>query len=319
MALVAATMFSAAPTVASAAPYKLFIDPGHGGRDPGAVKAGFTEKASNLRISRLVAKAARRQGWSVKMSRYSDRFVNLNARARMANSWRANGFVSIHANSTGSKSLGYMTIYRGGQSRRMGRNIMVQTGRLSKYADIGNKRDVRGLAVLRGTRMPAVLVETMAVTSPRERAQLKDPRKQAEIAEAIVRGIARYRGVKYVPPKTVKPKANPKPKPTPVDNAKPEPVTDTTTTAPANGQAPTRKPNVPAPQGLPAQAGPEADANRPQPQLKPEPQRDNAVEKADTPRGTVKAAEPSVADAPKNVEVLMRLLGIDTIVEILTS
>lgn len=197
-------MLMAVPSVASAAQMRLFIDPGHGGKDPGAVSRGFKESDSNLRISKMIAQSARRQGWKVKMSRTRDKFVPLNARPRMANRWDADVFISVHANSTGKKKLGYMTIYRSNSGKQLGRRIMTRTKRLTKYKDIGNKRDVRGLAVLRGAKQPAVLIETMSVSAKAERKKLKSAKEQRRIAEAVVRGIARYRGVEYVPPKDAK-------------------------------------------------------------------------------------------------------------------
>lgn len=198
-ALVAGMLALALPAIASAAPMRLFVDAGHGGHDPGAVAAGLREKDSNLRIARLVVRSAKRQGWAVGMSRNGDYFVPLNTRSRRANHWKASVFVSIHSNSTGGHNVGYMTIYRGTASRRLGQSIMDRTNKLTPYHDIGNRRDVRGLAVLRGARQPAVLVEAMSVTARSERAQLKDARRAQVIAEAIVRGIARFRHTHYVP------------------------------------------------------------------------------------------------------------------------
>lgn len=323
MALVALGIVLSVPTVASAAPFKLYVDPGHGGRDPGAVSRNFTEKASNLRISRLVAQVARRQGWSVKMSRNGDYFVPLNTRANRANAWRANAFVSIHANSTGRKSLGYMTIYRGKRSARMGRNIMLQTARLTPYKDIGNKSDVRGLAVLRGTRMPAVLVETLAVSSPRERAQLKNPRVQRNIAEAVVRGIARDRGMAFVPaggtakPKAVKKRATVTP---PAAQAPSNTTTQsvTTTTQPTLVPVePTTRPTTET-----------AETRKPVTEKPVKPVKKAAVSKVDN--APVTTAEQTAPESPKPVETrtgatfvdemesVLQPVWFDTILKILT-
>jgi N-acetylmuramoyl-L-alanine amidase len=204
----AAVAMAVVPVTASAKTVKLYVDPGHGGKDPGAVSGGVAEKDIALAIGKEVRKAAERQGWKVKMSRDTDVFVPLNERARRANNWGATTYVSIHSNSTGDKSLGNMTIYRSGAGKRLGSKIMSEMDKLTDYKDIGNRKDVRGLAVLRGTKMPSVLVEVLAVSPKKERERLKDPAFRKKAAEAIVKGVAKYEGVEYVPP--AKPKSDSK-------------------------------------------------------------------------------------------------------------
>lgn len=206
----------ALPAAAYAAPVRVMVDPGHGGRDPGAVSGPAVESKINLQISRAVAKEARRQGWSVAMTRAGDKFIPLTTRPAKATSYRADVFVSIHANSTGKKQQGAMTIYRTKQGKRLGQAIMRELDPITRYRDIGNRQDVRGLAVLRASKKPAVIVEVMSLSAPRERARIRDPKVQKRIAQAIVRGIAEYKGVKYKAADKPKPKAKPKPKPTPV-------------------------------------------------------------------------------------------------------
>lgn len=189
----------ALPLSAYAAPMSIVVDPGHGGKDPGAVSGGVKEKTTNLKISRAVADEARRQGWTVAMTRNSDKYVRLSKAPALANKRRADVFVSIHSNSTGKKTLGNMTIYRSTQGKRLGKAIMGQLAPMTPYKDIGNRRDVRGLAVLRHSKRPAVLVEVLSVSAPSERRQLTDPAFQKNVAQAIVRGIAKYKGVDYKP------------------------------------------------------------------------------------------------------------------------
>jgi N-acetylmuramoyl-L-alanine amidase len=236
LALTTVLLLGALPSAAMAKSMKLYVDPGHGGKDPGAVSGGLAEKDSNLKISRYVKKAAKRQGWKVKMSRNTDKFVSLKARPRKAAKWKADAFVSVHSKSTGKKALGNMTIYRSKSGKKLGKGVMREMKKLTPYEDIGNRRDERGLAVLRQAKTPAVLVEVLSVSTPKERKKLKSPEHQKAAAEAIVKGIAKAKGVKYVPPKKAKAeepkrKAEPTPVPepkveTPVEKAPPvEPVT----------------------------------------------------------------------------------------------
>lgn len=185
---------------AGAANVRLMIDPGHGGKDPGAVNGAITEKGTNLDISMKVVEAAQRQGWTVGITRWGDWFVPLNARPSSANNWGATAFVSIHSNSGSAAPMGNMTIYRSAAGAALGQQIMEELDALTPYGDIGNRADVRGLAVLRGAHVPATLVEVMSLSSPEELAQLVSPDVQARYAEAIVKGVADFHGIAYVPP-----------------------------------------------------------------------------------------------------------------------
>ncbi|MEJ2381801.1 MAG: N-acetylmuramoyl-L-alanine amidase [Gammaproteobacteria bacterium] len=78
------------------------IDPGHGGRDPGAIgQRGTYEKTVVLDIGhRLNALLEREDGMKPMMTRHSDHFVTLGGRVRMAEAHRADLFVSIHADAS---------------------------------------------------------------------------------------------------------------------------------------------------------------------------------------------------------------------------
>ena len=77
------------------------IDAGHGGKDPGAISVkGFYEKPVNLSVARKVAAKLKQCGLRVVMTRSSDRFVELERRAEIANQYRADLFVSVHADSS---------------------------------------------------------------------------------------------------------------------------------------------------------------------------------------------------------------------------
>lgn len=94
--------------------HKIIIDPGHGGRDPGAVgPSGLTEKEIALLISRELCKILKKQGFDVLMTRDDDSFVKLRERSRMANNSSAHLFVSIHCNASGvnRRATGFETFF----------------------------------------------------------------------------------------------------------------------------------------------------------------------------------------------------------------
>ncbi len=97
----------------------IIIDPGHGGKDPGAIgKGGLKEKDITLNISKLVRNELKSQlrNTEIIMTRYSDRFVELSRRTEVANRKLRksnNGiFLSIHINASISRRIsGYETYF----------------------------------------------------------------------------------------------------------------------------------------------------------------------------------------------------------------
>ncbi|MBN2824447.1 MAG: N-acetylmuramoyl-L-alanine amidase [Campylobacterales bacterium] len=84
--------------------YRVVIDAGHGGHDPGAVSGGYREKDVVLKVANKVQRILERQGYKVYMTRTSDYFVTLGNRTRFSNKRDADIFISIHANAVGKKS-----------------------------------------------------------------------------------------------------------------------------------------------------------------------------------------------------------------------
>ena len=83
--------------------YTIVVDPGHGGKDPGAMAGKFREKDIVLSISKRVYRHLKSLGFKVKMTRYKNRYITLGNRTRQANRYKADLFVSIHANSVKNK------------------------------------------------------------------------------------------------------------------------------------------------------------------------------------------------------------------------
>ena len=167
------------------------IDPGHGGRDPGATSYhGYYEKTVNLRIARKLASYLENRGVRVIMTRNNDTFIELNERAEIANRAGADLFVSIHCDSHQSRSQNGYTIYvarsASWSSKKTGAAInqaMGQTG----LSSVGiRNQDFR---VLVRTACPAVLVECGYLTNPSEASLLDDSDFQDRIARAISDGI----------------------------------------------------------------------------------------------------------------------------------
>jgi N-acetylmuramoyl-L-alanine amidase len=88
-------------------PFKLVLDPGHGGEDPGAIgPTGLKEKDVVLRISTKVRDKVKKDlGWDVVMTREDDRFIRLEDRTAIASTEEGRLFVSIHANACKDRGI----------------------------------------------------------------------------------------------------------------------------------------------------------------------------------------------------------------------
>ncbi len=92
---------------------RVIIDPGHGGKDPGAVgRSGLTEKEVNLDIAkRLKSLLEDKLGIDVLLTRNDDRFIELGERTQFANSHQGKLFISIHCNSNRNRAVHGSSIY----------------------------------------------------------------------------------------------------------------------------------------------------------------------------------------------------------------
>jgi N-acetylmuramoyl-L-alanine amidase len=183
---------------------RVVIDPGHGGKDPGAVgllrgrrgPVPCHEKAINLAVAKRIAAELRACGANVVMTRDDDTFVSLSERARIANRCRAALFVSIHANWAANRSaVGYEVYVSRGAS---GRSREAAMGICRQLAALGVPRHgtprVRNanFRVLVLTSCPAVLVELGFLSNSAEAAELADAAYQGRLAGHIAQAIARF-------------------------------------------------------------------------------------------------------------------------------
>ena len=93
-------------------PFKVVIDAGHGGKDPGAVYAELQEKVVVLDIARRLERLLKAKGVTVVLTRRNDRYIALDDRVAIANREAPDLFLSVHANAERSqRSQGAMTLY----------------------------------------------------------------------------------------------------------------------------------------------------------------------------------------------------------------
>ena len=170
---------------------RVVIDPGHGGRDKGAVWGGVYESSLNLRVANRVEASLKAKGYPVVMSRRSDVYVSLSRRSQIANRYRNAIFVSIHFNATiHTSARGAETFYVGKRGSYLAKSIQNELVKNCKVRNRGIRN--RSYSVLRQTHCPAVLVECGFISNSHERSRCKTSSYQAAAARAIVAGIERY-------------------------------------------------------------------------------------------------------------------------------
>ena len=199
----------------------VILDPGHGGHDKGQVSRYGYEKDFNLDVARKLRPFLQAKGLRVIMTREGDYFVPLEVRAQIANATRNSIFVSIHFNGTnddpnatgfeifsftprGAPSTSDNAAAPSSLSMQPGSEVDAQSMALSVciyHSLLGHIPEFdRGIkrarfAVLRLTRVPAVLIEGGFLTERGESQLIAKKDWRANLAQAIGVGIENYRAL----------------------------------------------------------------------------------------------------------------------------
>ena len=177
--------------------YLVVIDPGHGGKDPGAIGiGGLEEKDITMSIAQMVyLKSLNDPQLRILLTRRDDEYIYPADRILAANRLGADLFVSIHANSffqasvSGVETLVHETQRTDSASYRLARMLQEHVVSATGADDRGVKW--APLFIGRAT-MPAALVETGFVTNPSEARLLKSVSYQSTIADAILAAIREF-------------------------------------------------------------------------------------------------------------------------------
>lgn len=176
---------------------KFVLDPGHGGHDPGAVANGLREKDLTLAIVKNIGRMlGEYEGAEVFYTRTDDRYLSLEERAAMANRIGADFFLSVHINAGGGTGFESF-IFNNPDTKTIAYQNVIHAEIMKA---IGNVRD-RGkkranYAVLRETKMPAILTENLFIDNAGDAAKLKSDEFLSQIARGHVEGIAKAFGLK---------------------------------------------------------------------------------------------------------------------------
>lgn len=170
---------------------KIFIDPGHGGADPGATANGLLEKNVTLAISLKIRDLLKNyDNVQVRMSRDMDKTLSLSQRTRMANAWGADYLISVHINAGGG--TGYEDFIYNRVSNASVRNQNTMHTEILKQIDLtdrGKKR--KNLHMLRESNMPAILTENGFIDHASDAAKLKQSSFIEKVAKGHVNGLVK--------------------------------------------------------------------------------------------------------------------------------
>jgi len=184
--------------------YKIVLDPGHGGRYPGAIGSmGTKEKNIVLQISLKVGDVLVKNGVETVYTRTSDNIAwstnlteSLQAICDVSNIEKPDYFVSIHANSFTTPTVsGIETFYSSGSAAGAKLAQAVQTELIKETGRVDRKIKTASYYVLENTDATAILVETSFLSNPEEEILLGTDAYQNKLAKAIATGILKSLGI----------------------------------------------------------------------------------------------------------------------------
>lgn len=197
----------------------VILDPGHGGKDPGATNPYGTEANYNVKVAGIVKKQLEAKGFKVVMTRDSNLYLSLQERVDFANSVKENAiYVSIHFNSGGRSARGIETFTlsppgvphydhsfkaadlqtRAGNEHDSANIALATSVHGSILRRLGKNTLDRGIkrarfSVLSGVTHPAILLEGGFMSHPYEARLIENVAYQTAVATGIVDAIGKYR------------------------------------------------------------------------------------------------------------------------------
>lgn len=171
----------------------IVIDPGHGGRDVGAIGAsGSFEKNFTYKTSMELKQQLTVLGANVLMTRTEDEFISLGSRTSYANIAGTDAFISIHYNSTPAlpEVTGIGTYYYHGQNKELASYVQKE---LIKETNAEDRKIAFGdFAVIRQTFKPGILIELGFLSNHEKEELLQTNAYQKKLVQGMVNGLQKY-------------------------------------------------------------------------------------------------------------------------------
>jgi len=170
---------------------KIVLDAGHGGQEPGAMRAGIYEKNITIVIIHKIENYLEQAGYSVVMTREADETVSLKQRVEITNAENPDLFASVHVNSSENPNLtGLETYYYTPQSKALAQSVHAKMISYIKSRDNGIR--TARFYVIRNTEVPAILAEIGYLSNDAERADILTEERMNTTAKAIADGIINF-------------------------------------------------------------------------------------------------------------------------------
>ena len=178
----------------------IYLDPGHGGLDPGATYKDIKESDINLSICLNLREKLEYAGATVYLTREGDydlssikarrrKKSDFNNRIKLINDSKADMYISIHLNSTNSQTWSGMQIFYD----KVNDNNKVIAEYLTNYLKLDRKaQQIRNMYLNKNIKIPGILIEAGFLSNSYDRQRLISPEYQDEIANQIVKAIINY-------------------------------------------------------------------------------------------------------------------------------
>jgi len=192
----------------------IMVDAGHGGSDPGAINGSHKEKVYTLQIAKRLQTQLEKLGFRVIMTRTGDTYPTLQERAALCKKYKPDLYISIHCNSSTSKTPAGIETYRAvpvGGTETKGSKVKTEKQSANEFdanssrlayeiqkgmlaATGGTDRGTRHQAiyVIGNASCPAVLVEVGYLSNEAEVKKIASPDYQNKIVSGILAGLAGY-------------------------------------------------------------------------------------------------------------------------------
>lgn len=182
----------------------IYVDPGHGGVDPGAIYKEIHESDINLSISMKLANVLERSGAIVLMTRTGDYDLSVNnainrkrsdlsRRANIINSSKCDLYISIHLNSISSSTWRGAQVFYDDINSNNKKLAEILQGTLKKNLKTTREyKEMTNMYMYKRITVPGVLVEAGFLSNPSERYLLLDETYQDKISRSLYNGIIEY-------------------------------------------------------------------------------------------------------------------------------
>ncbi|MGO1580976.1 MAG: N-acetylmuramoyl-L-alanine amidase [Peptoniphilaceae bacterium] len=187
-------------------PITIVIDPGHGGKDSGAiVDSGLKEKDLNLQVAKILNNKLKSRGYETIMTRTEDEYIKLLDRASVSNKLNSELFLSIHFNSSDNREAKGIEVLYASESK-----VIIKSTEQKYFADEllkalleeteSNSRGIKNrpdLVVLNKTKSVSALAELGFMSNPDDYDKIIDEEYIEKLANGLFKGIENYK-IKYI-------------------------------------------------------------------------------------------------------------------------